>query len=65
MRPAAIAAAAAELGAPMVHVSTDYVFDGNKTGPTREDDAVGPINAYGRSKLAGERAVRARQPART
>ncbi len=44
-------------GALFVHYSTDYVFDGKKNTPYTEDDAPCPINAYGRSKLAGERAV--------
>jgi dTDP-4-dehydrorhamnose reductase len=42
---------------PVIHISTDYVFDGMKDGPYREDDATGPISAYGRSKLEGERLV--------
>jgi dTDP-4-dehydrorhamnose reductase len=49
--------AAAEAGARIVHVSTDYVFDGTKREPWVESDPVGPLQAYGRSKLAGERAV--------
>jgi dTDP-4-dehydrorhamnose reductase len=44
-------------GAGIVHYGTDYVFDGNGTRPWREDDATAPLNAYGESKLAGERAV--------
>lgn len=43
----------------LVHLSTDYVFDGSKREPYVEDDPTGPLNAYGRSKEAGERAVRA------
>ena len=54
---AALAAAAAELGVPFLHISTDYVFDGNKATPYMESDGVGPTGAYGRSKLAGEQAV--------
>jgi len=54
-----IAAACGENATPLIHLSTDYVFDGRKTGPYREDDAVGPIGVYGSSKEAGERAVRA------
>jgi dTDP-4-dehydrorhamnose reductase len=54
-----LAAAAAEIGAAIVQPSTDYVFDGTKREPYLESDAVAPINAYGRSKLAGERAVAA------
>ncbi|MFG1705589.1 dTDP-4-dehydrorhamnose reductase [Nonomuraea sp. M3C6] len=44
-------------GARLVHVSTDYVFDGDSRTPYREDSPTGPVNAYGRTKLAGERAA--------
>jgi dTDP-4-dehydrorhamnose reductase len=54
-----VARAAAETGARLVHVSTDYVFDGAKSAPWVESDPVGPIGAYGRSKLAGEEEVAA------
>lgn len=54
-----VAAAAAEVGAEIVQISTDYVFDGTKREPYLEDDPTGPISAYGRSKLAGEQAVAA------
>jgi dTDP-4-dehydrorhamnose reductase len=54
-----VARAAAETGARVVHVSTDYVFDGTKTTPWVESDPVAPIGAYGRSKLVGEREVAA------
>ncbi|MGE0803580.1 MAG: dTDP-4-dehydrorhamnose reductase [Lautropia sp.] len=57
--PAAIAGYCARRGALLVHYSTDYVFDGGGERPWREDDATAPINAYGRSKLAGEDAIRA------
>jgi dTDP-4-dehydrorhamnose reductase len=49
-----VAAAAAAVGARVVHPSSDYVFDGSKTEPYVESDPTGPISAYGRSKLAGE-----------
>ena len=54
-----VAQAAARLGVPVIQISTDYVFDGTLERPYREDDPVGPISAYGRSKLGGERAVAA------
>jgi dTDP-4-dehydrorhamnose reductase len=52
-----VAAAAQAAGAWTVHVSSDYVFDGRKREPYLESDAVGPLSAYGRTKLAGEEAV--------
>jgi dTDP-4-dehydrorhamnose reductase len=55
----AVAQAADALGVPVIQISTDYVFDGTLERPYREDDATGPISAYGRSKLAGEQAVAA------
>ena len=57
-----VARAAASLGVPVVHLSTDYVFDGALDRPYREDDPTGPVGAYGRSKLAGEQAVAAANP---
>ncbi|QWC58298.1 dTDP-4-dehydrorhamnose reductase [Erythrobacter sp. 3-20A1M] len=56
--PGVLAQAAASAGIGMVHISTDYVFDGELTGRAyREEDDVGPTGAYGRTKLAGEQAV--------
>ena len=59
LAPESMAQAARELNALLVHYSTDYVFDGRKEGAWVEDDVTEPINAYGRTKLAGEQAVRA------
>jgi len=53
-----IARACAELAVPLVHISTDYVFDGRKVEPYIEEDEPSPLNVYGRSKLAGEERVR-------
>lgn len=52
-----VAAACRELGSKMVYISTDYVFDGTKSGAYSEEDPTCPINTYGRSKLEGERWV--------
>jgi dTDP-4-dehydrorhamnose reductase len=57
-----VARASAALGVPVIQISTDYVFDGTLDRPYRENDTVGPISAYGRSKLAGEVAVAAATP---
>jgi dTDP-4-dehydrorhamnose reductase len=59
---ATVAAACNTSGAKLVHLSTDYVFDGSAGAPYAEDSAPAPLNAYGRSKLAGERAVLDLQP---
>lgn len=56
--PGVLARAALELGVPLLHYSTDYVFDGRKPEPYTEDDAPNPLSVYGRSKLAGEEAIR-------
>lgn len=58
--PAHLAAACARAGIPLIHISTDYVFDGTKQGAYVEDDPINPINVYGASKAAGEQAVRER-----
>lgn len=60
--PAALAQATAAAGIPLVHVSTDYVFDGSKDGFYREDDPIAPLGVYGASKQAGEQAVRTGNP---
>ena len=57
--PSWIASQTAQRGIPLIHISTDYVFDGRKGEPYVEQDKTGPLNAYGRSKLAGERSVAA------
>ena len=57
--PAAMAQACANFGIPFLHVSTDYVFAGTGEAPYAPDDPTDPQNAYGRTKLAGEEAVRA------
>ncbi|AXS80041.1 dTDP-4-dehydrorhamnose reductase [Dechloromonas sp. HYN0024] len=57
--PGILAAEAATLGALLIHYSTDYVYDGSKAAPYVESDATAPQSVYGRSKLAGEEAIRA------
>ena len=55
--PGILAAAAGRIGAPIVHLSTDYVFDGESDRPYVESDPVAPVGVYGTTKLAGERAI--------
>jgi len=59
LAPANIAQAAMQIGATVVHYSTDYVFDGSGTAPWAETDTPGPLSVYGASKLAGEQAITA------
>jgi dTDP-4-dehydrorhamnose reductase len=56
--PQVLAAATAARGTPLIQISTDYVFDGGKREPYVEDDAIAPLNFYGKSKAEGEQAVR-------
>jgi dTDP-4-dehydrorhamnose reductase len=58
--PAALADACCEIGAGLIHYSTDYVFDGTKTGAYVDDDPINPLSVYGASKAEGETAIRAR-----
>jgi len=58
--PEALASACAAIGAPLIHISSDYVFDGQKLGAYVEEDPVNPLSVYGASKAAGEEAVRSR-----
>jgi len=57
--PGVLAEEAAALGVPLIHYSTDYVFDGRKTEPYSEEDLPAPLSVYGASKLAGEQAIQA------
>ena len=57
--PGLLAKACRDANAILIHFSTDYVFDGEKAGPWVETDATAPLNAYGRTKLEGERAIAA------
>jgi len=57
--PGLIADELSRTGGLLIHYSTDYVFDGAKPGPYEEDDPTGPLNVYGRTKLAGEQAIAA------
>src|SRR5689334_16180595 len=57
-----VAQATSELGSSLIHISTDYVFDGLKGAPYTEDDQPKPLNVYGNSKLSGEHFVRTIHP---
>jgi len=63
--PRHLAAAARELGARLLHISTDFVFDGEASSPYRPDAATNPLSVYGRTKLAGEQAVQELLPERS
>jgi dTDP-4-dehydrorhamnose reductase len=63
--PGYLAAACKKYGAKLIHISTDYVFDGNSAVPLKETDPTGPINIYGASKLAGEQKAMENNPAAT
>lgn len=63
--PGIMARASQALSVPFIHISSDYVFSGDKAGAYVEDDRVDPLSAYGRSKAAGEAAVMANNPAAT
>jgi len=56
--PGILAEESERIGAAIIHYSTDYVFDGSKTSPYTEDDTPNPLNEYGRTKLAGEQAIK-------
>ncbi len=56
--PAYLAASCGEIGIPLIHISTDYVFDGSKKGPYLETEPVSPLGIYGKSKAAGETEIR-------
>src|SRR3954466_1037996 len=60
--PANLAMACRDAATPLIHLSTDYVFDGSKRGPYREDDLVRPLGVYGKSKDAGDRAIQEALP---
>jgi dTDP-4-dehydrorhamnose reductase len=60
--PALLAAACCAASIPLIHISTDYVYDGAKSGPYTEDDPVNPLGVYGSSKAAGDGAVREALP---
>jgi dTDP-4-dehydrorhamnose reductase len=57
--PGILAEEAKQLGASLIHYSTDYVFDGTKRSPYVETDVPNPLNVYGQTKLAGEQAIQA------
>lgn len=62
LAPERLARQTARLGIPLIHISTDYVFDGQKSGPWVENDSINPMGVYGRTKADGEAAIRAANP---